>query len=50
MNFIKGLAHLLLIWLAIMVTLASAAFLIATFDMMGDLGPAIQIHHSGGNT
>ena len=38
MNFLKGLAHLLLIWFVIVAALASTAFLMATFDMMGDIG------------
>jgi len=45
-NFIKGLAHLLLIWLAIVFTLAGAALVMATFDMMGDLGRSTHTHYS----
>jgi hypothetical protein len=46
MNFIKGVAHLLLIWLAIVFTLAGAAFLMASCDLMGDLGRSTHTHYS----
>lgn len=38
MNFFKGLAHLMLIWFAIVAALCGAALLMATFDVMGNLG------------
>lgn len=37
MSFFKGLAHLLLIWFAIVAVLAGTAFLLATFDLMREV-------------
>lgn len=38
MSIVKGLAHLALIWFAIVAALCGAALLMATFDVMGNLG------------
>lgn len=37
MNIVKGLAHLMLIWFAIVAVLAGTAFLMATFDLMREV-------------
>lgn len=34
MSIVKGLAHLLLIWFAIVAILAGTAFLMVTFDLL----------------
>jgi hypothetical protein len=35
----------MLIWIAVTVTLAGAAFVMASCDLMGDLGRAVPTHH-----
>lgn len=37
MSLLKGAAHLVLIWVAVVATLAGAALLMATFDLMRGL-------------
>ncbi|MEI5996796.1 hypothetical protein H3V53_06160 [Paraburkholderia bengalensis] len=45
MSFLKGAAHLLLIWFAIVAVLTGTAFLMVTFDLMRDVTRDIQPAH-----
>ncbi|MEX3972223.1 hypothetical protein [Paraburkholderia caribensis] len=45
MSFLKGAAQLLLIWFAIVATLAGAAFLMVTFDLMRDVARDVHPTH-----
>lgn len=46
MSIFKGLAHLLLIWFAIVAALCGAALLMATFDVMGNIGHSAYVHRN----